>query len=385
MYSRLLKPPSHKSFFLFGPRGTGKSWWVRHTFPEAVYVDLLEADLYLPLTANPQRLSQHIPKSFREWVIIDEVQKIPDLLNEVHRLIEKENLKFILTGSSARKLRRNSANLLAGRALTLFLHPLTAVELKGDFRLKHSLQFGHLPCAYTEPHPASYLSSYAKTYLQEEIQQEGLTRNVGAFSRFLEAASFSQGSVLNLSEIARECSVERKVVEQYFLILEDLLWGVRLPPFLKRAKRRVVQHPKFYLFDAGVYRTIRPKGPLDRPEEIDGQSLETLFFQDLRAINDYLELGFNLFYWRTTTGSEVDFILYGERGLLAFEVKRTGKVRSEDLRGLHAFLKDYPQAKAYLIYCGEKSLRDGPIEILPFNSTLQKLPEILSGKQSVLP
>jgi len=351
---------------------------VRRTFPDAVYLDLLESELYLPLLANPQRLSQHIPKGFQGWIVIDEVQKIPELLNEVHRLIEKEGFKFVLTGSSARKLKRKFVNLLAGRALTLSLHPLTVVELGDAFKLEHSLQFGQLPCAYTEPDPKAYLYSYAKTYLEEEIQQEGLTRNIGAFSRFLEAASFSQGSILNLSAVARECSVERKVVETYFSILEDLLWGYRMPAFTKRAKRRVLQHPKFYLFDAGVYRTLRPRGPLDLPEEIEGHALETLLFQELMAVNDYLKLGFKLFYWRTSAGLEVDFVLYGERGLCAFEVKRVGKVRSEDLRGLRAFLADYPSAKAHFVYCGERAMKEGPIEIIPVTACLQKLPAILS-------
>lgn len=350
---------------------------MRRHFPQAVYLDLLESELYFSLSANPQRLSQQIPKGHRDWVIIDEVQKIPELLDEVHRLIEREQLKFILTGSSARKLKRKPVNLLAGRALTLFMHPLTVTELGDDFRLEHSLQFGHLPCAYTEPDPKAYLHSYAKTYLQEEIQQEGLTRNVSAFSRFLEAASFSQASTLNLSEVARECSVERKVVEQYFAILEDLLLGFRVPVFTKRAKRRVIHHPKFYFFDVGVYRTFRPKGPLDAPEEIEGHALETLFFQELRAWIDYLDLEARLFYWRTPTGLEVDFVLYGATGLFAFEIKRAGKVRTEWLRGLRAFLQDYPNTKAYLVYCGERILRDGPIEILPITTALKRLPHLL--------
>lgn len=343
-------------------------------------MDLLESELYFRLSAHPQRLSEHIPQGFKDWVIIDEVQKIPDLLSEVHRLIENERFKFILTGSSARKLRRHPVNLLAGRALTLSLHPLTAAELGRDFNLNHSLEFGHLPCAYTEPSPKAYLQSYVKTYLQEEVQQEGLTRNLGAFSRFLEAASFSQASVLNVSSVARECAVERKVVEQYFLILQDLLLAAFLPIFSKKAKRRMLRHPKFYFFDAGVYRTVRPRGPLDRPEEIEGHALETLFFQELAALNHYLKLGYELFYWRTPAGLEVDFVLYGERGILAFEVKREGRVRPESLRGLKAFLEDYPQARAYFIYGGSRVMREGEIEILPLSHSLQKLPQLLSGK-----
>ena len=198
MYSRILNPPSNKSFFLFGPRGTGKSSWVKGKFPAALYLDLLESEVHNDLLAHPQRLEKMIPAGFNDWIILDEVQKIPELLDEVHRLIEKHRYKFVLTGSSARKLRKKGVNLLAGRALTYHMHPLTTAELGGDFRLDHSLAFGHLPCAYTENDPKRYLDSYVKTYLLEEVQQEGLTRNLGAFSRFLEAPSFSQGSALNI-------------------------------------------------------------------------------------------------------------------------------------------------------------------------------------------
>ncbi|MFT5208127.1 MAG: putative AAA+ superfamily ATPase, partial [Candidatus Omnitrophota bacterium] len=290
MYDRMLIPPKNKSFFLFGPRGTGKSYWVKATFPNSVYLDLLEAELYIPLMANPQRLQEFIGKTTKQqWIIVDEVQKIPELLNEVHRLIEKNHYKFILTGSSARKLKKKGVNLLAGRALTYHLYPLTSSELGKDFVLNQSIQFGHLPSVFSEENPKKYLQSYIQTYLKEEIQQEGLTRNLGAFLRFLEAASFSQGSTINIAEVARECSVHRKVVEQYFVILEDLLLAKFLPVFTKRSKRRLLAHPKFYYFDVGIYRALRPRGPLDRSEEIDGHALETLFFQELTALNDYMQ------------------------------------------------------------------------------------------------
>lgn len=272
MYSRLIEPPKDKSFFLFGPRGTGKTTWVKLKFKDALYLDLLEAELFNDLLANPQRLENLIPKNFKDWIIIDEVQRIPELLNEIHRLIEKYRYRFILTGSSARKLRRKGVNLLAGRALGYHMYPLTAIELADDFDLNHSLAYGQLPCVYTEENPKAYLESYVKTYLEEEVQQEGFTRNLGAFSRFLEAASFSQGGILNISSVARDCSVERKVVENYFTILEDLLIAYRVPIFAKRAKRRLVSHPKFYFFDVGLYRTLRPVGPLDMPEEVGGHS-----------------------------------------------------------------------------------------------------------------
>jgi predicted AAA+ superfamily ATPase len=378
MYSRLLKPPENKSFFLFGPRGTGKTTWVRSKFPSAIYLDLLEAELFNDLIANPQRLENFIPKDFRDWIIVDEVQKIPELLNEVHRLIEKYRYKFVLTGSSARKLRRKGPNLLAGRALTYSMHPLTTIELGKDFDLAHSLAYGQLPCAYTESNPKDYLESYVKTYLQEEVQQEGLTRNLGAFYRFMETVSFSQGSVLNISEVSRECAVERKVVENYFTILEDLLIGYRVPVFTKKSKRRLISHPKFYFFDVGVYGILRPMVPLDMPEEVQGVALETLFFQELKAINDYLNLGYKIFYWKTSNNIEVDFVLYGERGIRVFEIKRTGRISASMLKGLKSFLKDYPLSKAYFFYGGKRQMYEGNIEIIPIEDALKGLSDILS-------
>lgn len=379
MYPRLIKPPRAKSFFLFGPRGTGKTTWVRRTFPQAVYIDLLEAELFIRLTANPQRLESLIPIGHRDWVVIDEIQRIPDLLSEVHRLIETRGHRFALTGSSARKLRRGGVNLLGGRARTLSMHPLTASELGADFNLDKSLYTGHLPSAYTQTDPDKFLSAYVKTYLEEEVRQEGLTRNLGAFARFLEAASFSQGAVLNISEVARECAVERKVVEDYFSILDDLLIGYRLPVFAKRTKRRLVTHPKFYFFDTGVFRALRPKGPLDSPEEIDGAACETLLFQELMAINDALELGYKLHYWRSSAQYEVDFVLYGEKGLLALEIKRAGRIAGAHLRGLRAFLKDYPMAKVYFLYGGRRRLSENQIHILPMETAFRELPRILAG------
>ena len=378
MYSRLLAPPKTKSFFLFGPRGTGKSVWVHQCLPDALYFDLLESEIYTELLASPQRLEQKIPPGYSGWVIIDEVQKVPEILDEVHRLIERRRLKFALTGSSARKLKRKGVNLLAGRALTLGMHPLTCQELGRDFNMKHSLLYGQLPSAYVEEDPQRFLQSYVKTYLREEVQQEGLTRNLGAFTRFLEAASFSQGCLLNLSAVASECRVERKVVEDYFSILEDLLLAVRLPVFSRRAKRRVTAHPKFYFFDAGVFRTLRPRGPLDSAEEIDGAAIETIVFEEIRALNDYLDWGYGLHYWRTASGLEVDFVLYGERGLHAIEVKRSARLRGEDFKSLALFLEDYPMAKCWLLYGGTKAYREGAIQVVPLETFLRELSERLS-------
>ena len=385
MYSRIIQFPPEKSFFLFGPRATGKTTWLRQLFPDAVYIDLLQSEMYNMLLAAPERLARFIPPDCREPVIIDEVQRVPELLNEVHRLIEQKqqdkstNIRFILTGSSARKLRAKGVNLPAGRALTRFMHPLTVEELGDDFSLETSLKFGHLPAIYSEPDPADYLAGYIQIYLREEVQQEGLTRSLQVFARFLEAASFSQGSVLNISEVARDCGAGRKLVEQYFYILDDLLLAHRLPVFTKRAKRRLVSHPKFYFFDTGVYRAIRPRGPLDRPEEIDSMALETLVFQELLAINDLHRLGYELFYWRTSNGREVDFVLYGEAGIIAIEVKRAAKIRTKELRGLKAFGKDYPMASLYMFYGGETTMYIDDITLIPINEALRRLPQLCAG------
>ena len=373
MYSRQLEPPARQSFFLFGPRGTGKTAWTRATFPRACFLDLLDDQTYLQLHARPDSLRDLIPRGHSDWIVIDEVQRVPAILNEVHRLIEERRHRFILTGSSARKLRRRGVNLLGGRALTHRMHPLTALELGPDFDLGRALRFGCLPFACTTDRPAKYLASYVTTYLREEVQQEGLMRSLAGFSRFLEVASFSQGSVLNRSAVARDSAVHLKVVENYFDILEDLLIAVRVPVFTRRAKRRLTAHPKFYLFDAGVYRAVRPRGPLDSAEEIEGPALETLFLQQARALNDNLDLGYTIHYWRTSTGQEVDFVLYGERGLLAFELKRTARVRPGDLDSLRLFLADFPQAKAWLLHTGSERRHVAGIEIAPFEEGLEAL------------
>lgn len=377
MYSRLLTPPVQNSFFLFGPRGTGKTTWVKNTFPNALYFDLLNAETYNYFLVNPTRLEKSIPAAFSGWIVIDEIQKIPQLLDEVHRLIETKRYVFILTGSSARKLRRGGVNLLAGRAVTHHLHPLTAFELGSAMNLEEYLQFGGLPAVFSAKNKTDYLHSYVQTYIQQEVIQEGVSRNLGAFARFLETASFSQGSVLNITEVGREAAVGRKVVEDYFCALEDLLVGVRLPIFAKRAKRRLIKHNKFYFFDVGIYQAIRPKGPLDGSEVIGGASLESLFFQNLRAINDYFNVGHTLYYYRTATGVEVDFIAYGEKGLIAFEIKSKKDVSSDDLYGLTSFIKDYPMAKGIMVYGGDHKRYDKGIEIWPIREALLHLPALL--------
>lgn len=368
-----------KSFFLFGPRGTGKSTWLRSQLKPEILIDLLESGTYTRLLARPESLGEFIPKDVKGVVAIDEVQRVPALLHEVHSLIESRRLVFALTGSSARGLRRAGVNLLAGRALTCQMFPLSAHELGADFDLSRSLSQGHLPALLTEPDARRYLESYVQTYLREEVLQEGLVRNLGAFARFLEAASFSHGATLNVAAVARECMVERKTVQAWFGVLEDLLLARRLPTFARRAQRAVASHPKFYFFDVGVYRALRPRGPLDQPAEIAGAALEGLVHQELLAANEHHRLGYGLFYWRTRGGAEVDFVLYGERGLVAIEVKHSARVRGSDLRGLRTFCADYPMARSLLINLGDRREEHDGVEVWPAGELLPRLGQVLKA------
>lgn len=365
-FSRLLKAPQNKSFFLFGPRGTGKSTWIRKNFAQSHVVDLLENETYIRLLAHPQDLVDLVPKEkIKLPIVIDEVQKIPALLDEVHRLIELKRLTFVLSGSSARKLRKQGVNLLAGRALTLSMFPLTALELGSRFDLKDALQWGTLPGLFSEINKKAFLDSYVSTYLREEVQQEGLTRNLGAFRRFLETAAFSQAAPIVSSNVATDSDVGRKTVEEYLSILEDLMLATKIPIFAKRAKRELLKKAKFFYFDVGVFQALRPKGPLDTPSEVQGPALETLVFNELRAINAYENHGYAFYFWRTKSKHEVDLVLYGEKGLLAIEVKNSSRVRSGDLEGLKLFLEDYPMARAMFIYTGTHRTREAGIEVIP--------------------
>ena len=368
------------NFFLFGARGTGKTFWLREKLSkESIFIDLLGSDNYIKLQNRPQHLEEIIPEDYKGWVVIDEIQKIPELLNEVHRLIELKKYKFILTGSSARSLRQKGVNLLGGRALNYKLYPLTATELESEWDINIALKYGTLPSIYSQHknQPRKYLESYIHTYLREEILQEGLTRNLGAFSRFMEIASFSQGSVLNMTEIARESQINRKVVEGYFNLLEDLLIAYRLPVFTKKAKRKLIAHSKFYYFDVGVYRILRQLGPMDSDLEIRGVALETLVLEHLIAINAYYELGYQIFYWRTKHGLEVDFILYGQKGLIAIEVKSSAQIHSKDIKALQHFKEDYKIAKLYIFYNGTREIHIGDVNVVPVDSALRKLEHII--------
>lgn len=347
--------------------------------PGALWVDLLKESTFAELAGRADRLEALADAKHTRTVVIDEVQKLPALLDEVHRLIEERKFRFVLTGSSARKLRRSGANLLAGRARTLTMHPFSASELAKSFDLKHALKHGLLPTVWSDSDPDEYLKSYVGTYLRQEIQQEALVRNIGAFSRFLEAASFSQGAVLNMNAVAADSGINRKTVENHFDLLEDLLLAVRLPVFRKKAVRQLISHPKFFFFDAGVYRALRPRGPLDTNADIDGAALETLLMQLLRAENSNRGLGYELFYWRLRDGTEVDLVLYGEHGLHAFEVTRSPVFRESDLHGLRMFGEDYPAARGHLFYGGTKHYRFGNIEVHPFADALPGLGDLIES------
>jgi predicted AAA+ superfamily ATPase len=362
------------SFFLFGPRGTGKSTLLRARLPDALYVDLLDPRRYRELQARPETLVELAAGSpGATTIILDEIQRIPELLNVVHQVLaESPGTRFILTGSSARKLRRQGTNLLGGRAQLCSLHPFMACELH-DFDLEQSLHLGLLPLVLDAQDPEATLTAYATLYLEQEIQAEGLTRNVGAFARFLEVMSFSHGSVLNAAAVARETAIERRTVVNYVEILEDLLLGFRLPVFTRRAQRKTSGHPKFYFFDAGVFRSLRPRGPLDSVAEVRGAGLEGLVAQHLRAWTDYSRGNHELSFWRTRAGSEVDFVVYGENTFCAIEVKNASRVSPHDVRGLRTFQSDYPEADVALLYRGADRRRLGSVWCTPVQEFLRTL------------
>ena len=366
--------PGRAHYFLLGPRGTGKTSWCAHQYPEALRVDLLDPAVLRQLSARPERLAELVAGATNKQIVIDEVQKLPELLEVVHLLIErKTGQQFILTGSSARKLRRHGVNLLGGRAARLHLHPYMAAELGHRFKLETALRQGMLPLVWSSEEPQAILEAYSGLYLREEVQMEGLVRNVGSFGRFLEAMSFAHAAVLNLAAVSRECQVSRKTAEGYLEILEDLLLGFRLDVFTKRAKRAVAAHPKFYFFDAGVFRTSRPVGPLDSPAELDGAALEGLVAQHLRAWCDYSAGRHELHYWQTRAKVEIDFVVYGATGLYAVEVKNSRQVRPEDLRALRTFGEDYPQSRRYLLYRGRDRLVRDEVLCMPCEEFLANL------------
>jgi len=371
---RFFKPPK-TSYFLFGPRGTGKSTMIRQTYRHALWIDLLDQATAFLYQTHPERLRQLIEaRPSPSTIVIDEIQKAPEVLDTVHSLVEsKRGHQFILTGSSARKLKRTGANLLGGRSVLRHLHPFMAAELGGDFNLAQALKDGLLPLIAQAGDPSDTLNAYVALYMREEVQNEGLVRRMAHFGRFLESISFSHASLINFNAVARDCGVDRKTAESYVGILKDLLLAYEIPVFTKRAKRELIKHSKFYFFDPGVFRALRPRGPLDHPHEIDGQALEGLVAEHLRSWNDYGEHHCTISFWRTRSGVEVDFVVYGASSFCAIEVKNATRIRSDDLRGLNSFLEDYPEASAILLYRGKDKLKQGKILCWPCEDFLREL------------
>ncbi len=374
MYSRFFSTNGKQSYFLFGPRGTGKSTWLKSNYPEAFWIDLLDAESFRLYLAHPERLRQILVEQSKQVIVIDEVQKIPELLDIIHMLIEeKKGYQFILTGSSARKLRRQGVNLLGGRALIRHMTPFFAGELESFFELKRNLRLGMLPIVLDSSNPEEVLRAYAGIYLKEEVQSEGIVRNVGDFARFMETMSFSHASLINASNVARECQIARKTVDSYIQILEDLMLAFYLYPFHKKAKRALVNHPKFYYFDSGVFQSLRPKNLFDQESEREGAALEGLVAQHLKAwVDAQLEIH-QLHFWKTVSKVEVDFIVSGPDCFLAIEVKNGTVIHPGDLRGLQTFQEDYPNATPIILYRGKHKYKEKGILCYPVEEYLKKI------------
>ena len=356
-----------KSHFLLGPRQTGKTFLVQHTLKNARVYDLLDHAVYLALSQNPGRMAQELSPKDR-IVVIDEIQRLPELLNEVHRLIESRGLRFLLTGSSARKLRRGGVNVLGGRARTKYLHPLTCKELGNRFDLHTATERGLLPSIYFSDDPRADLQSYAGSYLQQEILAEGATRNVPAFSRFLKVAAFCNGTIVNFTKVANDAQVKRTTVYEYFEILKDTLVLYELPAWRKTKKRKPLASSKYYFFDVGVVSSLQ--GRRFRPGTPEfGEALETYLMHELTSHSDYVSQE-SLGYWRSTTGFEVDFII-GDH--TAIEVKAKENVSSQELKPLRV-LAEEKQLKRYLCVSLEPRARkiDGD-SILPIREFLEAL------------
>lgn len=364
--------PPKGSYFLLGPRGTGKSTWLMHNYPDAVRVDLLLGEVERRFSSYPERIRDIVNAMAPESVLIlDEIQRVPRLLPEIHALIEqKKDVQFIMTGSSSRKLRRSVSDLLGGRALIRQMGPFLASELGNQFSLEKALKTGLIPLIWESPNPEERLRDYLHLYLREEVQAEGLVRQIGDFSRFLEVASFSYASVWTTTDISRESSVKRVTVDNYLQILEDLFLAFSLPVFARRAKRRLIAHQKFYFFDVGVYKILRPQGILDSPREIEGVALEGLVAQHLRSWVLAQREPHTLSFWRTQTKLEVDFIIYGPRGFWAIEVKRSSNLGPDDVRGMLAFKDEYPEAQCFFVTPGKFCENYRGFPVLPMEDFL---------------
>ena len=356
-----------KSHFLFGPRQTGKSFLIRQTLPGVRLYDLLDHATYLALGQRPGRIAEELTTADRV-VVIDEIQRLPELLNEVHRLIETRGTKFLLTGSSARKLRRGGVNLLGGRARTRYFHPLISRELGGHFDLARAVARGTLPSIYFSDDPQADLEAYAGSYLQQEIVAEGATRNVPAFSRFLRVAAHCNGTIVNFTNVANDAQVPRTTVYEYFEILKDTLVLHELPAWRKSQKRKPLASSKFYFFDVGVTATLQGRRFRPRTPEF-GQGLETYLMHELVAYRDYIS-GEPLHYWRSTSGFEVDFIL-GDH--TAIEVKAKETVSPQDVKSLRALAEERKLKRYVCVSLEARPRRVDGLALVPVREFLDAL------------
>ena len=380
-FSRLLEPPA-KTFLLLGPRGTGKSTWLAHHFPDAVRIDLLHTEKLYRYRSNPSLVRADLAAVRPgEWVVVDEAQKVPDLLDEIHGLYESRRINFAITGSSARKLRRADVNLLGGRAIRCDFFPLTWAEIGRPALLETCLNFGTLPHVLATPaHSADTLASYVGTYLQEEIAAEALTRAIQPFTRFLQIAARHHAQLLNVERVAQQAAVKRRTVDTYFEILEDTLLGTRLPALRLGLRAKEAAHPKFYFFDAGVARAAAGWIRETMPDEWRGFSFETLVLGELRAFNAYRRKDKRLFHYSVTGSFDVDFVVETQKKILnrpsrfiAVEAKAAAHWRPEWGGPLHTLLGHDAVAAAYGVYLGKKPLLQGGVTVLPFREFSERL------------
>lgn len=373
MYDRVLDFSiiDDDSAFLFGARQTGKSTLLQSRFPDAMYIDLLKSEVYERYRRSPELLRTDvglIPKE--KLIIIDEVQKAPSLLDEVHWLMVNEGRRFILSGSSARKLKRGGANMLGGRAVGMRLFPLVSKEIP-DFDVVKACNYGLLPRHYEVKDPTRRIKSYVGDYLREEISAEALVRNLSVFNRFLEMSAFCDGEILNYNNIASDCGVSSPTIKEYFSILEETYIGYMIPPFTKTKKRTAIQSKKFYLFDVGIANYLLKRTYMLPGSDDFGKAFEHLVFQEVMAYLSYTENDNEISYWRTTRGYEVDMVL-GE-GKVAIEIKSCAEVVSRHTKGLKAFKEDFPEARLIIVSLDEQPRLVNEVEVYPAKCFFEKL------------
>lgn len=374
---RYFSPNVKSSYFLFGPRGVGKSRYLKRAYKGATHIDLLNEKILLQYLSHPDQLETLVSALKRNsTVIIDEVQRAPQLLSKIHQIMESTQLpkvQFVLTGSSSRKLKAKGVDLLAGRAIVKNMFPFMASELGSLFKIENALKYGLVPLIIASDDPAATLDSYIGLYLKEEVKQEGLVRNLESFSRFLEVMCFCHAEIINLSNVARDAAIKRTTIDGYLSILEDLLLGYRISSFKVKNRKQTVESEKFYYFDAGIFKSLCPQGLLENPAQFKGQQLEGLVAQNLMAWISYRQEREKLFFWRTTADSEVDFVIYGPKSLIAIEVKSLKEIKKEHLRSLKSFSEDYPLAKKYFLYMGTETHLINGIKCMPVDKFLMSL------------